>query len=240
MLLDEGYMFGLGAFETILVENWVPLLLDEHLARLRSTLKFLDIDKEITGNEVCDYIDKNNVRRGVLKLMVSQRNVIYSVRNNPYTPDMYARGFRLDFSDVLRNETSPFTYHKTFNYGDCILEKRKSASRGLDELIFLNRFGEICEGTTTNIFFARKERIKTPSLKCGLLAGILRNHLLSNYDIEECVINRDDIYEYDECFVTNSVLGIMPVRKIQDKSFTIGSVSTSLRMEYIQRFNIEF
>lgn len=33
----------------------------------------------------------------------------------------------MDISEVKRNETSPLVYHKTMNYGDCILEKRNAA-----------------------------------------------------------------------------------------------------------------
>lgn len=70
-----------------------------------------------------------------------------------------------------RNETSPLVYHKTLNYGDCILEKRAAAAAGINEKVFVNTKGQISEGTVSNIFFVRKNMIYTPQLSCGLLPG---------------------------------------------------------------------
>lgn len=36
----------------------------------------------------------------------------FSMRDNPYTTDIYERGVAMDISNVRRNETSPFVYHK--------------------------------------------------------------------------------------------------------------------------------
>lgn len=64
---------------------------------------------------------------------VDSGKCVFSMRDNPYTPDIYERGFAMDISNVRRNETSPFVYHKTMNYGDCILEKG-----GLAKLEWMN------------------------------------------------------------------------------------------------------
>jgi 4-amino-4-deoxychorismate lyase len=45
---------------------------------------------------------------------------------------------------------------------------------GVDELIFLNERGEVCEGTITTVFFDRGQGMRTPPLSCGLLPGVLR------------------------------------------------------------------
>ena len=47
--LDEGYSFGLGLFETILLYNGKPIFLDEHLARInKSIMKFFIFYNSIT------------------------------------------------------------------------------------------------------------------------------------------------------------------------------------------------
>lgn len=54
---------------------------------------------------------------------------------------------------------------------------RAALPDGVDELIFLNERGEVCEGTITNIFFDRGQGLRTPPLACGVLPGVLRAEL---------------------------------------------------------------
>jgi 4-amino-4-deoxychorismate lyase len=49
--------------------------------------------------------------------------------------------------------------------------------QGLDELLFQNERGEVCEGTITTVFFDRGQGLRTPPLSCGLLPGVLREEL---------------------------------------------------------------
>jgi len=232
MHLDDGYLFGLGAFETIAVENGTPVFLAEHLTRLHKALKFLQINKTVTPDVVTQAIHKENASRTAMRLTVSAENTLITFRDNPYTEDIYTRGFRLRYSHIKRNDSSPFTYHKTLNYGDCILEKRKCTETGHDEAVFQNHRGELCEGTTTNIFFVKDGHILTPTLSCGLLPGILRAYLLDRYDITETIIKPKEIANFDECFVTNSLMGIMPVASLGDTRFASRDTAMRLLGEY--------
>lgn len=230
--LDEGYQFGIGLFETIAVEKGNPLLLEEHLGRLRKSMGFLGLKQSLAEREIAAYLAAHPMEHGVLKIMVSQDNLVFTSRQNPYTEEKYRKGFFMDYSQVLRNETSPLVYHKTMNYGDCILEKRKAAVRGLDELIFLNTRGEICEGTSTNVFFVKNECIYTPKLSCGMLPGIMRGFVCSRRQVEEKIIYPSDVKEYGECFVTNSLMGIMPVTRLGEKQFKKRDAADQLMREY--------
>ena len=54
---------------------------------------------------------------------------------------------------------------------------RATLPEGMDEVLFLNERGEVCEGTITNVFFDRGQGMRTPPLSCGLLPGVLRTEL---------------------------------------------------------------
>lgn len=239
--LDEGYQFGLGVFETVAMECGRPVFLDWHLERLLGSLKELGISGNITEREVQEYLisikagegPQAFLDHGVLKIMVSEKNNLFTMRENPYTPAKRRKGFRLVYSSVYRNETSPLVRHKTMNYGDCILEKRRAASLGADELIFRNSRGEICEGTTTNIFFVREGRLYTPPVFCGLLPGILRRFILEHFPVTECVIRAEDVPKMEECFVTNSLMGVMPVNCLGEKKFLPGEQAEACQKAYL-------
>lgn len=138
----------------------------------------------------------------------------------------------MGFSEVRRNESSPFTYHKTLNYGECILEKRQAAVRGLDEVVFLNGKGEICEGAVSNVFFVRKGKVFTPEISCGLLPGIMRGYVMECCDVEERKILPDSLEEFEECFVTNSLMGIMPVSRLGTCEFARRDTAKYLQEKY--------
>lgn len=230
--LDEGYQFGLGVFETVSVEKGSPVFLDRHLERLRASLRELGIDRSVTEDETRRYLAGQEGERYALKIMASDQNCLFTVRPNPYTPEKLQKGFRLAYSQIYRNETSPLVRHKTMNYGDCILEKRRGAALGVDELLFCNSRGEICEGTTTNIFFAREGSLYTPPVRCGLLPGIMRRFVMERFPVTEQALGREDVLGMEECFVTNSLMGVMPVTCLEDRAFFRGKLTEACMEAY--------
>lgn len=239
--LDQGYQFGLGAFETIALEHGHPVFLERHLNRMEKAAEFLKLgsleSRGITCEEVLDYlvnIAEEEKQHGVLKIMLSEKNVVFQVRGNHYREEQYRQGFVMDFSEIRRNETSPLVGYKTMNYGDCILEKRAAAEAGMDERIFLNTCEEISEGTVSNIFFVRGGKLETPAMGCGLLPGIIREYLCETEEAEETVIYQEMLNHYEECFVTNSLMGIMPVKQLGDRTFTQFGRTLDLREKYLK------
>ena len=245
--LDECFQFGLGAFETIGIEQGTPILLEKHLKRLERAADFLKLGdpavRGITAGRIEEYLEEQKKRPEVqkefdglehcaLKLMLTKENAVYSLRANHYTPENYEKGFIMDVSKVKRNETSPLVYHKTMNYGDCILEKRNATAAGMDERLFLNTKKQISEGTVSNVFFVRKGVIYTPKVSCGLLPGILREYLCDTEVVEETYIYVQDLKWYQECFVTNSLMGIMPVRQLGKYTFSSGKTAEQLIEQY--------
>lgn len=237
---DEGYYFGLGAFETIAVEEGKPVFLEEHYQRLLQALQFfeLQVDFEEIQQKVQDALGEEPVKTGrkVLKITISQKNIVVSTRENTYREEDYRQGFTAAYAKIRRNETSPLTYHKTLNYGDCILEKRRAKAQGIQEPVFLNTRGEIAEGAVSNVFFVKDGQIMAPPLSCGMLPGILRQYLYQNYEIHERIILPGQVPEFQEMFVTNSLLGIMPVRQMEDFVFPSMETGRRLREEYRSRY----
>lgn len=233
---DEGYFFGIGAFETIAVENGKAVLLDKHYERLWRALQFLHLaySPEEIKEQAEAALAKPEMKSGrkVLKITVSGKNIVVNTRDNTYSLEDYERGFRTAYSAVRRNETSPFTYHKTLNYGDCLFEKRRAKEEGIDEPLFLNGKGEICEGATANIFFVKGGEIITPPVSCGMLPGIMRDYMIERYPVREEIILPSDIEGCGEMFLTNSLLGVMPVRSLGEKRFSSWTVSGRLLEEY--------
>lgn len=236
LIPDEGFYFGMGAFETIAVEYGKPIFLQQHYERLQRAMDFFGIKMPMENikqkvEQTLAAAEMQNGRK-VLKITVSPENLLVTTRENVYGRSDYERGFRADFSEVRRNETSPFTFHKTLNYGDCLMEKRRAKERGIDEPVFLNMKGEISEGASTNVFFIRQGRILTPPVSCGLLPGILRGYICDAFDAEERVVTPEEAFGCEEMFLTNSLLGVMPVVSLGTHCFASQNRSRKLLEEY--------
>jgi len=82
---------------------------------------------------------------------------------------------------------------------------RAALPAGLDEVVFQNERGEVCDGTITTVFFDRGEGMRTPPLACGLLPGVLRAEMAVP---EEVLLVRDlpDV----RLWVGNALRGLIP------------------------------
>ncbi len=231
--IDEGYRFGIGVFETILLLDNNPVFLEEHLDRLKRSMVHFEIEQDIHREQVFQFLKEEELsRKSVLKITVSSENVLLERKEYPYFEEDFLKGFSLIESNILRNETSPFTYHKTLNYGDNITEKRKALSAGYNEPYFVNTQGNFSEGATTNLFFIKGDTIYTPSVSSGLLNGILREWVIRHFKTVETEICKEGYHQYDEIFLTNSLLGIMPVRSINGDILPSMKKSFALHKQY--------
>lgn len=238
LIPDEGYYFGLGVFETIAVEDGKPILFDLHMQRLKEGIEFFDLSISMKDlkEKVKEFLKNPEIKNGhkVLKIAVSMENQILTCRDNLYREEQYEKGFITGLSKVRRNETSPLTYHKTLNYGDNLMEKRKAKKYGVDEPLFLNTKGYLSEGATTNLFAVKNGEIYTPKKEDGILDGVIRQYLCSRYKIKEVHILPEEIELFDEMFLTNSLLGIMPVTSFGTMEWKERTVSDRLRRDYKQ------
>ncbi|MDU9002266.1 aminotransferase class IV family protein [Sedimentitalea todarodis] len=103
----------------------------------------------------------------------------------------------------------PWLRHKTTNR-DLYDHSRATMPVGVDELLFLNQRGEVCEGTITNLFVRLGEgRQVTPPLSCGLLPGVLRGRLLASGSWSEQVLTPDDLADAEAIWVGNALRGLI-------------------------------
>jgi 4-amino-4-deoxychorismate lyase len=238
VILDSGFYYGRGLFETMLVKD-VPLFLKEHLARMNQGLSSIGIDKEITEGEVMAASNALRCNNCVLKLVVTEKNTLFTSRKNNYTSEHYSRGFKVKISSVKRNESSQLTCLKSLNYLENILEREKCINEGYDEVLFFNTDGKLAEGSASNVFFIKNKKIFTPSAECGLLDGIVRKFIMNNFDVIEGRFSMSDLTNADSVFLTNSIMGIMKVSSIHDKSFSECEITKKIIKVYEEKIKPE-
>ena len=100
-------------------------------------------------------------------------------------------------------------FHKTTHRPIYDEAFRDAVEAGFDEVLFLNRHGEVTEGAISNVFVEKGGRWLTPKVDCGLLAGVYRRHLLeTRTEIEERALFAEDLQGADAVYICNAVRGM--------------------------------
>ena len=131
---------------------------------------------------------------------------------------------RIKISQQRTDPNLSWLYHKTTQRQLYNKEREKAVDEGFFEVIFMNGNDEITEGSITNVFAKFGDTIKTPPLSCGLLNGVLRQHLFERLSgdepdaagkpsltLQEAVLSKKDLAAADRLFVGNSVRGLVEV-----------------------------
>lgn len=231
--IDSSFFFGRGIFETILVKE-KPVLLNKHIKRINKGAADLHINNKISIDEVVTLISDFNIENAAMKIVLTEENVVITTREIPYTKEQYEKGFKITLSDVLRNSTSRLNFVKSVNYIENILEKEKAAQKGFNEVIFLNEKEKLTEGSCTNLFFVKDGEIFTPQLECGLLDGIVRQWILENFQVNQGEYELKDLYQANEIFLTNSLMGIMSVYSFNNNTYLENENTKKIQRKYFE------
>ena len=115
--------------------------------------------------------------------------------------------------------------YKLTNGLNYILAAREAKQAGRDEALMLTIDDWVSEATSANIFWIDGDQIYTPSKKCDLLPGIMRDTLMTIITkndvltLQEGCFQRSDVAQAEALFLCNSVKGIQPVRTVDEYRF---------------------
>jgi len=238
-ILDRGFLYGDGIFETMRSYDGGVFLLEKHLERLYRSLKILDIKIELNKKSiekaVYQLLNKNGLKNAYIKIVVtrgSSSGLLIPTRSTKATLAIYAlpykdnakeireKGIKIQIASTSSNERSKIAGNKTLNYMDNILCRYEARIKGFDDAVLINTRGHVSEVTSSNIFLVKNNTIFTPCLKAGILPGIIRQEIIDisknslKTRIKETFLKRSFLYSADEVFITNSLKGIVPVIKI--------------------------
>lgn len=248
-IFDRGFLYGDGIFETMRSYEGVIFRLGEHLERLYSSMKSLKIRQRLSNKEMekalYDLLHINNLKdasiritvtRGISKhreFNISQNDIanVVIVANQfiPRPAGFYKNGIKADIARYRKSSQSLLNRFKVLNYLESIVARNEALPKSSFETIFLNEFGYVCEGTVSNIFVVKGNKLMTPSLDCGVLPGITRKVVLelasfAGLGKEEGKFREEELKNSDEVFITNSLIEIIPVVKIDDRQIGNGKV----------------
>ncbi|HYF99536.1 MAG TPA: branched-chain amino acid transaminase [Candidatus Saccharimonadales bacterium] len=115
------------------------------------------------------------------------------------------------------------------NYANSALARMEALKSGFDEAIMLNSNGHVVEASAENIFLVKNGKLYTPPLSSGALEGITRDTVIDIAEKNKTKvitenISRDELYYFDEVFLTGTASEIVPVGYIDHRKIGNGGI----------------
>lgn len=194
---------------------------------------------------------QKNIKEGILKLIVTRGSggrgyrfnekmkptiIFLSFPFHPYKSSFYSKGIELKIYKNFLSKNYSLEGLKHLNRFDSVLLANEIDNRGDFEGLITDENNNIIEGMMSNIFFIRKKVLHTPNIQSIGIKGIMRQVIIEkfSYLFDEVVvenINKKRIEIFENAFITNSIMGIIPVKKIENKSYNISSIISEMNKE---------
>ena len=239
---SRALVYGDGLFETMRWSAGNISLQRFHYERLFEGMNLMCMQKpalltpSFFNEQIEEVVAKNHhVEHARIRLMVfREEGALVETQNAPVSwliesfpmPDFAAPAehFSLDvFSGVVKSADA-YSHLKTNNYLPGIMTANFAKNSGLDDALVLNAEGRVCETSIANVFVLKDNKMMTPPLTEGCVAGVMRRWLLEkfdapNYQICEEEFTVDELMAADEIFVTNAIKLLQPVSVFRGKPF---------------------
>ena len=240
-VFDRGFLYGNGLFETMRSYAGRVFKLDEHLARLFCSLEVMRIkppySKRYLKDAVYENLKINGLKSAYVRLTITRGKgrfgilekkfstpsvIIFADEFKEFPQRLYHHGVNAKVVDVKQNEYSAVGSVKSLNFLNNILARFRAKDEGFDEAILMNTKALIAEGATSNIFLVKRNIIITPPLESGILPGITREVIIGiagrlRLKLRERSVSYRELLSSNEVFLTNSLVEILPVAKVDSK-----------------------
>jgi para-aminobenzoate synthetase / 4-amino-4-deoxychorismate lyase len=210
-----------GLLETILWDGKY-MYLDEHLSRLASSAEYFEFPCD-TSTIAADLIrlssefPAHSQQRVRLVLSPTGTFQITSTELDPRAnSSIDSAGVAVLISNHRTCADDVFLHHKTTNRAIYNREYSGAMNQGYGDVIFFNTDDRLTEGAIHNIFIVKESQWYTPPTSDGVLAGVLRSHLVRSGKIREGSLSRQDLISASEVYLGNSVRGLRKVTRISE------------------------
>ncbi len=257
-VFDTGLQHGVGLFETCRSYRGTVFRLDAHIRRMvLSASQFsmaIDekievykkaIDELLVANGLSDARIRITVTAGSVRVGMhlggqSQPTTLITCGPIQESDQVYQHGVGILLSDYRISPSDPIARHKTTSFLPRLLALRTAQRAQMADAVSFTTEGYLADGTTSNIFLFKDDRLLTPSLDLPITPGIARQVVLEiardlQIPVEEGKFPLNDLLSATEIFLTNSVMEIMPVVAVEKHVVGNGTPGTVTRT-FLQKY----
>ena len=226
--------------------------LDLHCRRAVASARTLGLVPPITADEI-QHLAEQGVRRFGLQAELYIKPVFYAAGPGHHVGSARTRfvlhlfeaplpgpkGFSATLSPLRRPapETAPTDAKAACLYPNSDRATREAKSRGFDEAVMLDPWGDVAEFAFANIMIAKEGRVRTPLANGTYLAGITRRRVLAllneaGIEATEARLTPADLDAADEIFSTGNYGKVVPCSRYETRDLNAGPIATKARQLY--------
>jgi branched-chain amino acid aminotransferase/para-aminobenzoate synthetase component 1 len=247
---DRGFLYGDGFFETLRAAEGRLQFLREHLTRLRASARAFRIPfpENFSWEErLSRLLTANGLSRGLarVKILLSRGPtvglglpgearptlVIWATPYTPPGPEEYARGWPL--ATFPERRTTFIGRHKSLNYLFYLAARQYALDQGAKEALILEADGLVSECAATSLVYAKDGGFytpQTPSALPGVTIGVLGRGLARRgLALKYLPTTLTQIAQAEGLWLTNSLMGVMPVSSLDGRSLPISPATGMLQ-----------
>lgn len=243
---NRGLRYGDALFESIKYSGSQLLFWEDHYFRLMASMRQLrmeipmDFTMEYLEAEIRKTLEASALLKGParIRLTVFRKDgglylpetleVDFVIESHPWPDASYVLPSGEYRADIFRDYHLLADGLARLKHGNRLVQVLGSIyarENNLQTCLVLNHRKEVAEALNGNLFIRKGDRIKTPPLESGCLAGIMRLQLLrlagtdTRYQWEEGAISPFELQQADELFTTNALMGVQPISDYRKASF---------------------
>ena len=256
-VLTHGLHYASSVFEGERAYEGKIFKLEEHTDRLFYSAQVLGFEIPYTRDEINRACQEELVRKGLrdgyirpvawrgsemmgVSAQHNRINVAIAAWAWPsyFKPEERLKGIRLDLAQWRRPDprTAPSAAKAAGLYMICTLSKHAAENKGYADALMLDWRGLVAEATGANVFFTKNGVIHTPKPDC-FLDGITRRTVIElarrrGMEVIERPISPEELFGFEECFLTGTAAEVTPVSEIAGWKFTPGEICKTLMADY--------
>lgn len=251
---NRGYRYGDGFFETMRVWNSKIVLAEYHKKRIERSTRLLqytapaDVSGEALFEKAIALCAKNgcshsarvrlSFSNGNGGLLNKENQLNYLIEAWPLPAASYTfneQGLITGIFQAIKKSCDEYANIKSASALTYSIATRFAQQQKWDDCLILNQYGHICETSIANIFWTKGEKVFTPPLEEGCVAGVMRAYLTDEINtVTEVPCTLKDLSEADEVFLTNAIKGINWVKNIDHHVYS-GSFIRKLFEKHVAR-----
>ena len=212
-----------GIYEVLRVINGVPLFLEEHLERFYHSAGLANKSVHYTFAQIDSFlkllIKENHILEGNILLSCKTNLKAFFIPHQYPTQQQYRSGVKCGILEAERENPNA----KVFQTSVRKRANQMLEENGFFEVVLVDHFGRITEGSRSNIFFIKKNKIITPPAFEVLLGITRQKAILCAQDVGFEVLEEDVWLEnldlFDAAFITGTSPKILPINQIGETHF---------------------
>ncbi len=253
---DTGLLYGAGLFETMRAAGGKVFRLGDHIDRLFTSSEKLRVpvgmEKDQIAEAVRRTVEANGLADARVRLTVTSGSVgsdgqpvstvlVTAGAYRGYPKEYYDEGVKVVLTDHRQSGSDVRAGHKTTSYYDRILVLNTAHVKRAAEAIWFTHDNHLAEGCVSNVFLVKDGAVLTPPVDTPVLPGIARQTLLEaarseGIDAAQKDLFIDDLLGADEVFLSNVIMGVLPVVGVEAHTVGEGKVG-QLTKKMMQLFS---